>query len=69
MNKVKEGSVIQVNEKIPEWFGCLLVVKEVKMWGVLAGMKIPFHGDTCIRLNNDQFDYIGKSTIIPCVER
>lgn len=51
MNKVKEGSVIQVNEKIPEWFGCLLIVKEMKTWGVLAGMKIPFRGCTYIMIS------------------
>ena len=62
---VKVGSVIQANEQAGEWCGCLLIVEEVKSWGVMAGMKIPFKGTAYIRLKNEQFDYIGEAVLIP----
>ena len=62
---VKVGSVIQANEQAGEWCGCLLIVEEVKSWGVMAGMKIPFKGTAYIRLKNEQFDYIGEAVLVP----
>lgn len=62
---MKAGLVIQANEKAGEWCGCLLIVKEVKSWGVMAGMKIPLKGTAYIRLKNEQFDYIGEAVLVP----
>lgn len=58
---VKKHDVIQVNKEMPEWTGCLLMVDEVKSWGVLAHLRIPFKGNAYIRLTNDQFEVIGES--------
>ena len=65
---LNKGSVIQANEKAGEWCGCLLIVEEVKFWGVMAGMKIPFEGTAYIRLKNGQFDYIGEAVLVPTNE-
>lgn len=62
---VKVGSVIQANEQAGEWCGCLLIVEEVKSWGVMAGMKIPFKGTAYIRLKTEQFEYIGEAVLVP----
>ena len=62
---IKKGSVIQANENANEWCGCLLIVSEVRPWGVQAGMKVPFHGDAYIRLNFDQVEYIGEAVLVP----
>lgn len=62
---VKVGSVIQANENSGEWCGCLLIVDEVKSWGVQAGMKIPYKGTAYMRLTNEQFDYIGEAVLVP----
>lgn len=58
---IKVGSVIQANENAKQWCGCLLIVNEVKEWGVVAGLKIPFQGTAYIRLNHNQYEYIGEA--------
>jgi hypothetical protein len=35
------GDVVQITNEKHQWFGCLLVVSEVKGWGVLAYCLIP----------------------------
>lgn len=62
---IKKGSVVQANEKAGEWCGCLLIVSEVKSWGVQAGTKIPFKGTAYIRLTFDQVEYIGEAILVP----
>lgn len=60
-NMIKVGDVIQVNEKIPVWTGCLMIVSEVKDFGVLAGMATPNSGTAYLRLKWEDFEYIGKA--------
>ena len=62
---IKRGSVIQVNEKVPAWCGCLMIVKEVKSFGCMAGLKVPFQGTAYLRLNTDQYEYIGEAVLVP----
>lgn len=52
---VCKGTLIQVNEKIDDWFGCVMIVDEVKNWGVQAYLKIPCRGNAFLRLNWDEF--------------
>lgn len=54
---IKEGSIIQVNEKVKEWTGCVMIVDEVKPYGgVLAYFKIPRQGNVYLILKEDEFD-------------
>lgn len=62
---IKKGSVIQANEKSGEWCGCLLIVDEVKNFGVMAGIKIPYKGTAYIILEKNQYDYIGEAALVP----
>lgn len=60
--QIDKGTVIQVTgETVGDWEGCLLVVDEVKPWGVQAGMHIPGKGEAFIRLKWEDIDYIGQS--------
>lgn len=69
MTGIKENSVIQVNEHGPEeWIGCLLIVDEVKSWGVLARLKIPVKGTAYMRLQNEHIEVIGQAVMIPQIE-
>lgn len=61
---VKVGSVVQANENAGGWAGCLLIVTDVKSWGVQAGTKIPMQGTAYIRLRTDQFEYIGEAVLV-----
>lgn len=38
---VSPGDVVQIIDEKHPWFGCLLIVTEVRSWGVLAGAPIP----------------------------
>jgi len=58
------GSVIQVNELVPEWAGCLMIVNEVKDWGVTAGLKVPMQGVAYLRLTHSQYEFIGDAVFM-----
>lgn len=69
MENLKKFSVIQVNEHGPEaWVGCLLIVDEVKSWGVTAGLKVPMQGIAYMRLNNEHIEVIGQAIMTPETE-
>ena len=66
--KVSEGDLIQVNEDGPaNWFRCILVIDEVKGWGVLASCTIPQAigepaRDAFIRLRWHEFEALGAKS-------
>lgn len=62
--KVTINDVIQANENAGEWCGCLLIVSELKSFGVMAGMKIPYQGTAFIRLRHEQFEVVGKAVLV-----
>lgn len=62
---LKRGSVIQANENAGDWCGCLLLVEEVKPWGCMAGVRIPFQGTAYIRLTEDKYEYVGEAVLVP----
>ena len=65
MKNIKINSVVQINENgKEEWIGCLIVVSEIKNWGVQGFLKMPFKGNAYIRLNNNEFDLIGDAVMI-----
>ena len=63
---IKVGSVIQVKETIPAWGGCLMIVDEVKQWGVQCYMRIPGREikSTAMRLHHSEYYYIGEAEVI-----
>lgn len=67
--KIEENDLIQVNEDGPEhWFRCILVVDEVKSWGVQAYCVIPSvrgrpSGDAYMRLKWEEFDVLGAKSM------
>lgn len=65
MKELKRGTVIQINENVKDWCGCLMIVDEVKSCGVQAGMKTPLTGTTYMRLKHDQFEIIGQAALVP----
>jgi len=61
---VKKGDIIQGNENAKDWCGCVMIVSEVKSWGVQAFLRIPFQGDAYIRLPYDAFDELGAEAVM-----
>lgn len=64
MSELRRGSIIQANENANEWCGTVLVVDEVKTWGVQAFVHIPMQGDAYIRLTNEQFDDLHTKAVL-----
>ena len=64
--KVRRGSVIQVAENIPGWGGCLMIVDEVKQWGVQCYMRTPGRElrTAFLRLRFGEFYYIGEAEVV-----
>ena len=64
MDKLKRGSIIQANENARDWCGCVLIVDEVKSWGVQAFCRIPFQGNAYIRLRDGDYDVLGGEAVL-----
>lgn len=67
MNELKRGSIIQANENAGAWCGTVLIVDEVKDWGVQAFVHVPMKGDAFIRLQPEQFEILsgGEAVLMP----
>ena len=65
---VKVGDVVQANEKTGIWTGSLLIVSEVKDWGVQAGLLIPGQGTAYMRLRHGEYERIGAAVLVPSDE-
>ena len=63
-NDVKKGDVIQVNENGNDWAGCLMIVDDVRKWGVQAYMHIPNSGEAFLRVGYDQMERIGRAVLV-----
>ena len=65
----EKDDVIQIVDKTHPWFPSLLIVDEVKSWGVQAYSLIPNSNiehnvsQAFNRLNNDQIAKVGKASI------
>lgn len=63
--EVKPNDIIQLTENAHEdWVACLMVVSEVKSWGVLAYTKIPCKGDAYLRVPFEQFEIAGHAILV-----
>ena len=67
MEGLKRGSIIQANENAGAWCGTVLIVDEVKSWGVQAFVHVPMKGDAFIRLTPEQFEILsnGEAVLMP----
>ena len=65
-NNVKKNDVIQINEKFKGtgWIGCLMIVDEVKSWGVQAYLHVPMQGDAYLRIKHEEYDVIGVAALV-----
>lgn len=61
---IKRGSIIQANENAKDWCGTVLIVDEIKSWGVQAFVHIPMQGSAYIRLRSDQFEVLGAEAVL-----
>lgn len=63
---IEVGDVVQIAPAYDEWFGgCLLLVTEVKAWGVQGFVKIPGSGDAYYRAPFTAVFRIGRAEWTP----
>lgn len=58
-----KGSIIQANENAGDWCGTVLIVDEVKSWGVNAFVHVPMIGNAYIHLKPDQYEVLGGQAV------
>ena len=65
------GDIVQIIEEKHPWFPCLLIVSEVKSWGVQAYALIPSANDGSSppgsaynRLTNEQIKKVGTAEVL-----
>lgn len=68
---MRSGDIIQITDPADPWFPCLLIVSEVKLWGVQAYALIPTcnhgresPGRAYRRLKTNIFTLVGSAVII-----
>ena len=62
---VKVNDIIQLTETAQEgWISCLMIVQEVKSWGVQAYMKLPEQGDAYLRIAYGKFEVVGHAVLV-----
>lgn len=70
MSEIKEGDIVQITQEDDPWFPSLLVVSEVKRWGVQAYVIVPNSNDgsekpghAYRRLKSELFEKVGMAVI------
>lgn len=62
---VKVNDIIQLIENAQEgWVACIMIVSEVRGWGVMAYTKIPTQGDVYLRVPFDEFEIVGRALLV-----
>ena len=69
MDELNEGDIIQITDESNKWYPCLLVISEVKPWGVQAYITIPSNDgkqpqNAYYRIENGKFEKIGVAALI-----
>jgi hypothetical protein len=60
----ERGDVIQIAPD-KHWGGCLLIVDEVRDWGVQAFVEIPLRGRAFLRVPHEDYEVVGKAPWVP----
>ena len=67
--ETEEGTIIQIINEKHHWFPCLIIVDEVKSWGIQGYIAIPTNDEernnpAYIRLKTEEFEIVGKANIV-----
>lgn len=59
---IEVGDIVQVDPEKHDTFGaCLVIVSEVKSFGIQGYVQVPAQGQAYIRLNTDDFVKVGTA--------
>ncbi len=58
--------IVQAIPGVTHWGPCLVVVSEIKTWGIQGYTSIPMQGDAYIRLKFGEFEHTGgRAAYVP----
>lgn len=67
---MENGDIVQITDENHHWYPALIVVDEVKSWGVMGYAHIikntssEPNGQAYIRLNSNQYEHVGCAVIV-----
>jgi hypothetical protein len=61
---VERGDIIQIRPDA-HWGGCLLLVEEVKSWGIQGYVEIPMKGRAYLRVPHEDYEIVGRASWVP----
>lgn len=67
--KAEVHDIVQITDETHHWFAALIVVTELKGWGIMGYAPIPHNDDTgttqaFIRVKNEAFEVVGRAVIV-----
>lgn len=66
MSAYEVGTIVQITNESHAWFPCLVVITEVKGWGVQGYVSMPTGngiGNAFIRLKHDEIEWVGRAVV------
>jgi hypothetical protein len=66
---MQKGTIVQITNNEHHWYPCLVIVSEVKSWGIMGYLSIPADnsgnvGNAFIRISTGQFEVVGEALIV-----
>jgi hypothetical protein len=58
---MEKYDIVQITDIENEWFTALLIVDEVKSWGIQGYIFVPRSGRAFYRIENGKFEKVGTS--------
>lgn len=62
--RIREGTVVQVNDKSKSFYRCIMIVDKVSESGVKCYMRIPYRGEDAMVFPFDSVVYIGEAAYV-----
>lgn len=63
MEPIEKGTIIQVINPKHDWYPSVLIVKEIKEFGVQAYMTIPTKGEAYVRIEYKDLKVVGHAKV------
>lgn len=61
---VQVNDIVQVTNQDNDWFPCLVVVTEIKSFGIQGYTSVPRGGDAYIRLMSADYEKVGTAAVV-----
>jgi hypothetical protein len=58
------GDIVQIVDKKERFYPCLLIVTEVKSWGIQGYLHVPGKGQAYYRIGNGKFVVVGHAVLV-----